>query len=370
MTRSRLLFSTVSLALLLTTVDTTARAQFDDAGQILRSGREDANLLLRHYFEPVGRGFGPGLNAGWVTGASTHGVLGFDVRVNASLASVPSADRAFDVAELASRFTTIEHLSGPTTSPTIAGESTPGSTVGATYTNPRTGNTETLFDFRMPEGTGFSYVPAPMLQASVGVPADTDLTLRLLPSITVQDELELNLFGLGARHELNQWLPGGGALPVTLSVQAGYTSLDASVAFEVEPEIDAETENPYSASTWEGQKAEFSSDAFTVNALVGKDLPFVGVFGGLGWETSTVDLATPGSYPVVVPNADYDPNDSESKPRIVEAVESPVDVSYDGANSVRAIVGAKLDLTILEISASYTLAEYPVLRGSVGISFR
>ena len=315
-------------------------------------------------------GFGAGLNAGWTTSAETHGVLGFDLSVNASLASVPSVDQSFDVAALESEFQELEYLGGPEISPTVAGPSEPGSTIGATFTNPRTGQQERLFDLQMPEGTGFSMVPVPMVQGSVGIPGDTDLSVRLLPPITVQDELEVQLFGIGGKKEINSLLPAASALPVTLSLQAGYTQLDATVDFDVQPEVDADTENPYTAGEWDGQRAEFSSSGLTINALVGKDFPFVDLFGGLGWETSTVELATPGSYPVVVQNPDYDPTDSESKPKRVEKIERPVDLSYDGANSVRATVGATLNLFVFDISASYTVADYPVIRGTVGFSFR
>ena len=357
-----------AVLLLLAGTATTANAQFGDAGAILRAGKADANLLLRHYFAPIGRGFGAGLNAGWTTSAETHGVLGFDLSVNASLASVPSVDQSFNVAALESEFQELEYLGGPEVSPTVAGPSESGSTIGATFTNPRTGQQERLFDLQMPEGTGFSMVPVPMIQGSVGIPGDTDLSVRLLPPITVQDELEVQLFGIGGKKEINSLLPAASALPVTLSLQAGYTQLDATVDFDVQPEVDPETtEDPYPESDWEGQRAEFSSSGLTINALVGKDFPFVDLFGGLGWETSTVELATPGSYPVVVENPDPDP---ESPAKIVEKIERPVDLSYDGANSVRATVGATLNLFVFDISASYTVADYPVIRGTVGFSFR
>ncbi|MDX1617215.1 MAG: DUF6588 family protein [Balneolaceae bacterium] len=347
-----------------------AFAQFDLAGEILRSGQEDANILLREYFKPVGNGFGADLNSGWFSTAKTHQVLGFDVTVNASMALVPDIDQAFNVVDLESQFNTLEYLGGPQESPTIAGDETPGSTVGATFFNPATASTETLFEFDMPEGSGFPYVPAPMIQASVGIVKNTDITLRWLPQIPLPNDLELNLFGLGVKHGLNQWLPGGKLLPVDLSVQAGFTNLDASVNFDVQPEVDAETENPFPASTWEGQKAEFSASAFTINALVGKTLPFISVFAGVGYETSTVDISTPGTYPIVVPNTQFNPSDPNSQPKIVDTVENPVDLSYDGSNSIHGLIGARLRLFVLNISASYTIADYPVGQIGIGFGFR
>jgi len=343
-----------------------AFAQFDNAGSILRVGRDDANILMREYFKPVGNGFGADLNSGWFSTAKTHQLLGFDVTVNASVAIVPDLDQVFNVADLQSEFTALQYLGGSQESPTIAGDKnlSDPSIVGVTYTVPLTSTTRTLFSEELPGGLGQPYIPAPMIQASVGIVKNTDITVRFLPKLQLPNDLDLNLFGLGVKHEMNQWLPGGKLIPVDISVQAGFTKMDASVNFDVQPEVDANTTDPNPASTWDGQKGEFSASAFTINALVGKTLPFVSVFAGVGYETSTVDISTPGSYPVTIL---VDPVTDEKR---VEAVENPIDLSYDGSNSFHALVGARIKLFILNISASYTLADYSVLQVGVGFGIR
>jgi len=59
------LFISVLLVLSFTNIN-IAKAQFEDSGEILRSGTNDANLLMEEYMKPFAKGFGAGLNSGWV----------------------------------------------------------------------------------------------------------------------------------------------------------------------------------------------------------------------------------------------------------------------------------------------------------------
>ncbi|MDX1639414.1 MAG: DUF6588 family protein [Balneolaceae bacterium] len=347
-----------------------AQAQFDDAGEILRAGQQDANILLEQYLKPVGKGFGADLNSGWFSTAKTHATLGFDITLNVGAAVVPSSDQMFNVEDLPLQ--EVEYISNGPQTPTVAGDDQTGALIGSesTFFNPNTGQNERVFELNLPQGSGYPYIPAPMLQASVGVIKNTDVTVRYLPQVPLPNDLEVKMFGLGLKHEINQWLPGGNLLPVDLSVQGGFTNLDATLPFEVTPNADQDTENPFPASTWEGQEANFSANAFTINALVGKTLPIISVFGGVGYQTSSVDIGVDGSYPVEAPNDQYNPTDPDSKPKTIEKIDDPVSLSYDENSSLHALIGARLKLLIFNISASYTLSEYPIAQVGVGIGIR
>lgn len=349
----------------------SAYAQFDGAGTILRAGVDDSNILLTEYFKPLGKGFGTDLNAGWFSTAKTHRTLGFDITVNASVAMVPSSDELFNVQNL--NFNELEYIENQSTSPmtpTAFGSDQAGTTMGAYYENPMNGNQELLYSFEMPQGSGYPYVPSPTLQASVGIIKDTDVTLRFMPPLTMPSDVELGVFGVGIKHGLNQWLPGGSLLPVDLSLQAGYTTLNSSVAFDIQPESGPDVQNDYDPSTWEGQKAEFTADAFTANALIGKTLPIISVWAGVGYESSTVNMGTPGAYPITVPNENYDPNDPNSRVKEIDRVDNPIDIKYDNESSFHALVGTRIKLLIFNFSASYTLSKYPVLQAGFGIGIR
>lgn len=355
-----------------------AEAQLEDAGEILRSGANDANLLMESYLKPFGAGFGANLNAGWVNTARAYKPFGFDLRANAGVALVPSADESFSITNLALQ--EISLLSGPSTTPTISGADVSTTELGKTFTyEDSNGNqqTEELFSFVMPQGVGFPYVPAPMVQLTVGAMMDTDVSIRYFPTYDIDDVGSIGMFGFGFKHGVNQWLPGGDMLPVDLSVQFGYTSLDVSADFDVQPTIDNDTYVPNGyetgAARWDGQGADLKATGYTVNALVGKTLPILSIYGGVGMQSSKVSIGTPGNYPLTVPNENYDPQATtgpDSYTKTVESMATPIDLELDGENSVHAMAGFRIRLAILTVSGSYTLAKYPVANVGVGISIR
>lgn len=366
------------LFVLMGTVTVPSFAQLEDVGSILQSGTEDANTLVRAYLQPFGSGFGAGLNTGWTNTAKTHQKFGFDVTISSGLAIVPDADKAFDVNQLGLQ--RLRHESGPSASQTINGASETGSTLAAYTTVDPDGpggnppQEYKLVEFTMPEGTGFGYVPAPMIKAGIGLIKDTDLMLRYTPEYEIQDFGSFRVFGFGVKHGINQWLPAGNLLPVDLSVMFGYTSMDVNSDFRVDAtdviRDPDNTENPYPSSTWDGQGIELTTNAWTMNALVGKTFPMISLYGGVGYEASTLGIKTPGSYPTVVPNEAYESDPNNNEPLIVEALDEPIDVEIDGKNSFRLLAGFRFRFAIFHVSGSYTLANYPSYNLGVGISFR
>ncbi|MDR8391087.1 hypothetical protein NC796_08060 [Aliifodinibius sp. S!AR15-10] len=346
-------------------------AQLGDVGSILQSGKEDANTLVRAYLEPFGSGFGAGLNTGWTNTAKTHNTLGFDLTVSAGLAIVPDEDLTFDVTQL--DLQELELEDGSPITPTISGPSETGPTMAA-YANVPFQGREKLVEFNMPEGTGFEYSPAPMIKAGIGLIKNTDVMVRYTPEYNIEDYGSFKLFGVGVKHDVKQWLPGGKLIPVDISVMFGYTNMELGTDFDVMPNDvitqPEDTENPYPASTWDGQRAALTTDAWTVNALVGKTLPVISVYGGIGYEASTFSVSTPGSYPTVIPNEEYQTDPNNNEPLIVNAIEKPINVEMEGQNGFRALAGFRLRFAIFHVSASYTLANYSSYNVGFGISFR
>lgn len=347
-----------------------AHAQIDDVGELLRSGVNDSNLLLENYLRPYVNGFGANLNTGWNNTASPYKTLGFDIRVNAALAIIPSSDEFINILELENQFQELEVFSSSGLTPTIAGESESRAVLGRTFFNEATQQQEELFSFEMPDGTGFGYAPSPMIQATVGIIKDTDISLRLLPSLSAPDvDASVSLFGIGAKHGLNQWIPGGAVLPVDLSVQLGYTQFNFDIQTDVQPESGNDIHNTFAASEWENQEIAIESSGYAVNFLVGKTLPILSVFAGVGFQSSTTDISASGSYPITVPNENYNPI-SRPEPKAIDAIVDPISISVDGTNSVHALAGFRIRLAIIAISGSYTISDYPVANVGVGLSFR
>lgn len=346
-----------------------AQAQLGDAGEMLRAGTTDANLLLENYLKPFGAGLGADLNAGWVNSAKPYRTLGFDFRVHVGVALVPGSERSFNVDQL--NFQNLQRVDGPAVSQTAFGEDIPGSVLGVFVHNPYSDQSEEVTRFTMPEGMGYPYVPAPMVQLTVGAVKDTDVTLRYMPTVSF-DELNVNLFGFGFKHGLNQWLPGGGTLPVDLSVQMGYTRFNSDFSFDLLPESGPDVYNPHAAAIWNNQSAELKANGFTGNLLAGKNFPVLSLYGGIGFQTSGITLITPGSYPITSFNPGYNPADTseETRERRIERIDDPIDLNLSGETSMQAMAGFRLRLGFFAVSGSYTLSKYPVANLGVGISFR
>lgn len=360
--------STILLSLLLFTVNT--QAQVNNLGDLLRSGIEDSDLLLENYLEPYTNGFGANLNTGWNNSARPYKTLGFDIRVNAAFAVIPSSDDFFNIALLEPQFQEIEILNGADFTPTISGESGSRAIIGKMYENPISKRQEELFSFELPDGTGFGYAPSPMIQATVGLIKDTDVSLRLVPTVSTPSvDAEVGLFGFGAKHGINQWIPGGALLPVDLSVQFGYTKFNFDIQTDVQPESGLDINNPYDAAEWENQEVALESSGYTVNLLVGKSVPILSVFAGVGFQSSNTDVTVNGSYPITVPNENYNPS-TQPEPKAVEAIVDPLSISVDGSNTVHALAGFRIRLGFIAVSGSYTLSNYPVANVGVGLSFR
>lgn len=331
-----LLAAPLRFAILLVLLGVTAQpaaAQIDDVDDLIRGGTNDASTLLTAYLEPGVTGFGTGLNTGWAGAAKPHGTLGFHLRIGATLSHVPSGDQAFALAAGDLERLTIDNPEIGS-SPTIAGDSD-----GPTYTlRLPSGSTIT-----MPEGTGFPFAPTPVVEAGLGLIRDTEVMLRLVPPADIGDAYgTVELVGVGVKHGINQWLPGGALWPVDLTAMVHYTR------FDLDATLDENTD----------QTLNWASNAWAASVLVGKSLPVVSVYGGLGLESSTTDVDLNGTYTV------------ENEFGGTSTVQDPIALRFDARTSLRALAGLRVRLGFFALYAEGTLAEYASVTVGAGLSFR
>lgn len=267
----KLKLSTTAFATLIVVLLFQPRAgfgQLNDIGTFLRAGVEDAETLIKAYLQPLPSGIGGGLNNGWFTSASAHKTLGFSIQIKGSLAFIPEIDQQFDISELPLNNVRAANPSN-TVSPTIGGVSEQGPEVVAEGKDG-----EELARFNLPEGSGFHVVPAPMIQASVGLIKNTDIIVRYVPEVEIGDYGHFEMIGIGLKHELTQWLPANSFIPIDISVMAGYTQIDLSVHLNLDPQPGSIPDPDYTGN-YENQQASLTFDTFTAKLIVGKDLPFI-----------------------------------------------------------------------------------------------
>ena len=137
---------------------------------------KDANTLATAYMEPFGKMFGTSLNGGWYQAARPHKLLGFNVSFVTSVATVPISAKTFDVSKL-----NLENLvlADPQNNiaQTISGKNTVGPRV--LYRD------EPALGFDLPKGARLPFTFMPMLQAGIGLPFHSEITVRFLPTVNV-----------------------------------------------------------------------------------------------------------------------------------------------------------------------------------------
>ena len=311
---------------------TSAFAQLDEIKAFLESGPANATKLAQAYIAPLPTGISTGLNSGWTNKAAPTKKLGFSVQFRIAAATVPSSAQSFDASTLGLENVVVTGSS----SNSIAGSKGAGQTIYGPD-NPVTN--EPIYSFQVPGGVGASIVPLPMIQGNVGLIKGTDVTLRYVPEVS-GDAGDVSLFGVGIKHGLNQWLPGGKLLPVDISLMAAFSQLSLNGVIDKAKD----------------QVVETSTNTFVLNALVGKTLPFVSAYAGVGIQTGKFELDMLGAY-------DLD-NDGTAE------FTDPVSFTQDSDAAIQALAGVQFKLAIFRIYGEVTAAEYTTYNVGIGIGLR
>lgn len=333
-------------------------AQSDEFGSLINAGATDANTLAKAYLTPMLKGFGTGLNTGWIHTGTPKDFPDFYIGVQSGLSFVPSSEHRFDVTNMI--FENLNYQDGPTTAPTVNGPQRDGPHMLIIKNFNGTGIP--IDDFTLPQGTGLNFAPAPVIQAGVGLAYNTSLMIRLVPKIKVNDYSGY-MTGFGVQHGLNQWIPGGLDLPVDLSFMMGYTLIRGRVNLDITPEYGPGTTNPYSLDTWNNQYLRSRSTAFTLNFIAGKKFSVLNLFGGLGYETSQTSIKTIGNYPTLMP----DPQPNNPYHTKIDMLTDPINFSVKGFQTVHLLAGFAVDLGLFQFFTDYTLSKYSTL--SAGFAF-
>jgi hypothetical protein len=334
----------------------------------LQSGVDDAETLLSAYFEPYAEGFGTSLNAGWYNSAKVHNTLGFDLTLTISASIIPDVDKTFDINALAlQKF----ELADPTDhfAPTIAGENSLGPQLVYNELNPITSTPVEIASFESPKGTGFGYLPVPMLKAAVGLPLGTEIMGRYAPSMTFLDDYEFSLWGIGVKHDLKQYLPFLKRLPVFhISAMGAYTDFRTTAVQNLQP-----FGNPLILTTipFDNQELGFSAKGLTGSLLISANLPVICFYGGIGFSNTVTSLELTGNYPLSTIETDpLSQHFGQVVLRDQDVLTDPIDIEIESNDGMRYSAGIRIKLALLTIHADYTYGEYHVASVGIGLSFR
>ena len=319
--------------------------------EFLLSGTEDANTLFGHYMLPGMKGLGYGVNSGWYNTAKPHETFGFDITLSYVNAIVPEADKTFEFLDSEYNFTFLGSGSSSTL-PTLMGDSPDipsvldlsldGNTVVSSYNAPD-GVSADIDKITMIGGS----VPTPIIQVGFGLVKGTELKIRWLPDINIgEGEFKFKYFGLGGMHSISQWLPVFKNIPVDISAFVGWTTISAEYAIPENFNVPGVN-----------QRATADITTFTYQLIASAHVSVLTGYVALGYDNFKTNFKMLGTYDI-------------SNPAVQLVLEDPIDLDQEGNSGFRTAFGARLKLSIITLTADYTLREYNTLTLSLGFSVR
>lgn len=336
-----------------------ANAQDDGISELFKGSPGDVNKLINAYASPLFKGFGNSLNGGWTNTAKTLAPLKFNVRVTASVSMISDADKTFNINSLG--LANVKATGSPI-APTFGGDE--NMKTGIQISDPSDpSNPLKKYNTTLPAGVT-QYVPAPQVQLTMGVIKNTDVTLRLIPTTKITDDVgSVGMFGFGVKHSLTQYLGKADKIvPFDLAVAVGYTRLSYKKSLTVRPETNNGGVSGSTDYTGQGLEGHFSG--WNTQVIISKKLAFFTPFVSVGYLTSKTDVGLKGNFPFVTGV------DNTGRP-VYTTYANPINISGSAAqtNGMRADVGFQMSLFFLKIYGSYSFAEYKSANAGIGLGF-
>ena len=285
--------------------------------------------FIEAYFTPMTESFGASLNNGWYNTAKPHNLGGFDLTFTLNTVIIPNSAKTFNIKDAGGN----TFISNESEASTIFGSKETTTMYYESYSTDEPAGFS--IEFEMPGGFKTPVMPLPMIQAGIGLIKNTAIDIRYMPMLNIGDAGNINLFGVGVKHDLLQWIPAiGDAIPMSLSLQGGYTALNTEIEISE-------------------QAVSLNTKATTINLVASKKLLMLTGYAGLGYNSSTTTFLT-------------DANFNLDGVRFSEKVK----IEFESSNNVRANIGLRLNITLITIQADYTFAEYPTATLGLGVSLR
>jgi hypothetical protein len=280
--------------------------------------KDDARLFL----QPLANTIGAGINSGSYNTAKVLRPFMPYLKLSMVLVPIPDNDKTF----IAKPPTIAENIWGGVETATIFGHK------GGRHPGLETDIPGTYYGsapYTLPDGANMNTIPIPCASISLGLPFGNEIMIRALPPISLPDDLgKIGMWGVGWKHSIDQYLPH--LFPVHLSVQGVYQSIEIADIIDI--------------------------SAFAINAHASKNLLMLTVYGGFGYEKTTIDV----EYTYMEKNNPADPD--EKTPR-------QYTLDFEASNHFSTTVGARWSLGLIDFFADYTVSNYNSINFGIGIGF-
>lgn len=251
---------------------------------------EDMLTLADRFAKPASEGAAYQASAGWFSSAVSLEKWDFRISLHGNALFVPEKKKTFSLSNSDFRLLEIENgenaqlptAFGSTTSTFFTGE--------ITFENPLSGKMESrTVRFKGFDGINRDYVPHAFMQVAIGLPAGTELTIRGMPQVTIED-VTASTFGLGLKHNINQYFRNYSPEGFQLAVAAAYSKFN--VEYDFEP---IEVEDLVMMNL-----IEVDAHLWMLEAIASKQWGVFELFGAAGAASSSFDYEMGGGGPALV----------------------------------------------------------------------
>ena len=348
-----------------------------DIVNIINTSQADFNKLMEAYYTPFSKAFGTSLNNGWYNTAEPLRLWKFDFRILGSASFVPSQDQTIDLSTLGLSDRVVLDPDRTVT----AGLFSSNKGVPIQYfpegTNTTTGVSASL---NLPDGIGINALPIPLLQFNMGLPKGTEISIRFLPSIPIttndgavdsdDNRFRSGLWGVGIKHDFQQWIPGFNLWPIKFAVAMGYTRTKTNISSSLSPTdanlvIEGTTTLP-DLTAYNNQDLEFKANSFYLGLLFSRKFPLLTFYGGVRVESSNSSFDILGTYPVTV--EDTNTGSSTFGQQVVREINDPFSVQRS-FNQVSVNLGMRLKLGIFSFFVDYAQGTQQYQNLTAGFGF-
>jgi hypothetical protein len=273
-----------------------ARADSDLENAIKAFGKDE----ITGYIQPMADFFGANMSGAWYHSAAIP-QTGLSISINViTMGSVVGDDQK--------TFTLHHEGFSPFTTATVFGGK------GGSVTDSATG-----FSYSASDGAiNTPLFPLAALQAHIGSIQGTEVIIRGIPLPEISGAPKVTYFGFGARHSISQYLP---AVPVDIAAGIFWNTIKFGDIIDMK--------------------------SFAFGAQASKSFAVIEVYGGLAYESSSMDL----SY------------------KSTTAGGGNVDISLDGANTFRATVGVGLNLAVFHLYGDVNVGSITNFSAGLGFGF-
>lgn len=187
----------------------------------IRSFANDMLKIADHFASPAADGASYLSGAGWFSSGSTLDLWEIEFSAHANVLFVPGKRKTASVSS--GEFSTFDVKDGQrATIPTAFGGKT-----DVVFEGVFLGQS---FEFDAIDGVDKSVLAHPFLQASVGLPYETEFILRFSPQVTV-DDVNISTYGVGLKHNINQYFPYSQSTDFQFAALVAYSRYDVDYRF-------------------------------------------------------------------------------------------------------------------------------------------